>query len=482
MGMNYIYALITWLSVVGIYQSSKPLPEGIDYRGKIYTISSKNIEFLTDLTYIDSSGNTIHAQEIFDTLFMYVDAAKYYMLFDMFLFNSYEGPDAYFYRELSQELATKLIEKKGNNPSIEIDFITDPVNTFYGGAKVKELDLMKAAGVNIIMTDLTKLRDSTLPYSPFWRTFIQWFGNSSKYGFLPHPFSSRQPGVTARSYWAFLNFKANHRKIFIADHHGEMVSLVTSANPHSASSAFSNVAFLIRGDFWKDIYSTEKLIAQLSGGDLGGESLFSRNDIAQESSGDIEVQLITEVEIQKELLASIGELRTGDTVSIAMFYLSSRVIIKALLGAVAQGVEIKIILDPNKDAFGYFRNGVPNQSSANELMVKSKGKIKIRWYHTHGEQFHSKLVMINRANGKSKILLGSSNITRKNLESYNLELDIIITADSSAELVMEVKAYFHRIWNNVKGYYTADYETFADNSILKTLQYRIQENTGLSSY
>ena len=122
------------------------------------------------------------------------------------------------------------------------------------------------------------------------------------------------------------------------------------------------------------------------------------------------LMLITEMEIQKELLTSIGELGTGDTVSIAMFYLSSRDIVTALLGAVERGVEIKIILDPNKDAFGYFRNGVPNRSSANELMVKSKGKIEIRWYHTHGEQFHSKLVMINRASANAGFFLRSAGV------------------------------------------------------------------------
>jgi len=42
----------------------------------------------------------------------------------------------------------------------------------------------------------------------------------------------------------------------------------------------------------------------------------------------------------------------------ALFYLSHRNIIKALLNAVDSGAEVKIILDPSKDAFGREKNGL----------------------------------------------------------------------------------------------------------------------------
>jgi len=64
--------------------------------------------------------------------------------------------------------------------------------------------------------------------------------------------------------------------------------------------------------------------------------------------------------------------------------------------AAEAGVDVKIILDPSKDAFGREKNGIPNQPVAYELTKKSHGKIRIRWYHTHGEQFHTKLTLIEK--------------------------------------------------------------------------------------
>ena len=51
--------------------------------------------------------------------------------------------------------------------------------------------------------------------------------------------------MSLRSYLEMLNFKANHRKVFVADSADGPVTIVSSANPHDASSAHSNVALLI---------------------------------------------------------------------------------------------------------------------------------------------------------------------------------------------------------------------------------------------
>ena len=67
--------------------------------------------------------------------------------------------------------------------------------------------------------------------------------------------------------------------------------------------------------------------------------------------------------------------------------------IQALIAAAKRGVAVRVILDPNKDAFGRTKNGIPNRSVATELAAASDGAIKVRWFRTHGEQFHSKLVV-----------------------------------------------------------------------------------------
>jgi hypothetical protein len=55
------------------------------------------------------------------------------------------------YRYLAPELAERLVKKKEANPNIKIDFITDPINTVYGGAINKEIERLKSIGVNVIV-------------------------------------------------------------------------------------------------------------------------------------------------------------------------------------------------------------------------------------------------------------------------------------------------------------------------------------------
>ena len=66
-------------------------------------------------------------------------------------------------------------------------------------------------------------------------------------GAMPNPFEAGPSTVTVRTWLALLNFKANHPKLIVADRaDGSLVGLVTSANPHDASSAHSNVGLSSR--------------------------------------------------------------------------------------------------------------------------------------------------------------------------------------------------------------------------------------------
>jgi len=459
---HIISGLVTLVFIVGFYHTLKPLPEGIDYHSEDIT---GEVRFLHDLTNQDG-----HEQMIFDTIFTHIDEAKEYILIDMFLFNPHLGKADSSYRSLSGELTQKLIDKRDASPDVKIDFITDEINDAYGGDISEQITMMQDAGVNVIRTDLRKLRDSNPAYSPFWRIFIQWFGNSERFGIFPHPFADDRK-VTLRSYLKLLNFKANHRKTFIADDGDSWVSIVMSANPHDGSSAHSNVAWEIRGDFADELFRTEKAVAEFSRKEL------SKNSLDAASVGDTKMKLVTEKSIRDELLKEIDALGEEDEISIAMFYLSDRKIIKSLLRASDRGVSVSLILDPNKDAFGYEKNGVPNRPVAHELIKKSGGKIKVRWYDTNGEQFHTKLIYINGK--KVIIILGSANLTDRNLGNKNLETDVVVYTENGSELDIKVQAYFEQISQDG---YTLDYSAYADNSFFKTLMYRFQEFTGLCSF
>ncbi len=474
--------LLLWLGFLGFIHSIKPLPAGVDYRSKGYCVSVEHIDFLTDLTYKNTKGETIHEQEIFDTILALIDNAREYILIDMFLFNSYRGKAENVFRRLCFEVMARLVEKKKLTPSIKIDFMTDPINIVYGGSKSRELELMRAAGINVIYTDLKKLRDSSFLYSPLWRLFIQWFGNSDKGGIFKHPFGENEPGVTLRSYLSLLNFKANHRKIVLSDNGGTWTTVITSANLHDGSSAHSNIALKITGDFCQEVYIAEKSVAEFSHGKLHDVIFNSWVGRNSDKNNCTHLYLVTEQKIEDELIRLIKDLGPDDSIFMAMFYLSDRDIIQALLKAAQAGVAVRIILDPSKDAFGREKKGVPNQPVAHELVKKSRGKIEIRWYHTHGEQFHTKLTLIEKQNGTAVAVMGSANLTRKNIGNFNLELDVKIIGPSSTEVMRKIKKYFHRAWYNKEGYYTVDYKVYENRSFIKTFLYRLYEYTGISTF
>lgn len=467
--------IILLLSAVGIFQSYKSLPSGVDFTGKMRAVPADSVRFLYDLTY-EKNGDRVHEQQIFDRIFSHIRAAREYILIDMFLFNSYLGGSGSSFRGLSQEMTGALLEARKRNPGIRIDVITDPINTVYGGAVSPEIQALKEHGINVIITDLKPLRDSNPLYSCIWRTFIRWFGNSPG-GIFPHPFSAAGAEVTLRSYLDMLNFKANHRKIFMADSGDTYVSVIMSANPHDASSSHSNTALEVRGGIGSDLYSTESGVASFSGGRLSEIRMSAPPD----DGGNLHVRVITEEAIYEEIIKEITGANSGDSIGIAMFYLSERGVIKALSDAAGRGADIRIILDPNKDAFGYKKAGIPNRPVASELLNRTGNRIRVRWYSTTGEQFHSKMMYI-RHGGESAIILGSANLTRRNLRNYNLELDVMVKGRGDSQVFEDAEQWFDRIWDNRDGGYTTGYNTYKDDSILKTVIYKIQEMSGLCSF
>lgn len=479
---NYRKSFFKWKTIVvflllftvagAVYGTKKPLPEGISVADKPHNVSE--VEFLYDLTYI-KDGQKVHEQEIFDRALEIIGEAREYILIDMFLFND-EYNRQYSYPALSSRLADALIEKKRQQPETEITVITDEINTFYGSYPSKPMERMKENGIRVTFTDLTKIRDSNPAYSGFWRVFLQWFGSQGK-GWLPNAFSPDSPEVTLRSYFKLLNFKANHRKVIVT----EKQTLLTSANPHDASSYHSNIAFVVKGSITEQVFKSEAAVTAFSGNPAKQPGAAYYGSAPAKSGGDLQVSLLTEGKIKKHLIDSFRNSGSGDLIQMGMFYLGERDLVEELLNASARGADIRLVLDPNKDAFGMEKNGIPNRPVAAELSEKSMGKIKIRWYDTHGEQYHTKVVMI-KGKQKTEIYGGSANLTRRNIGDYNLEADLKIAAPNNSSLEKDVSAYFDKIWNNHGGEYTVDYDKYQDDSKLRYVIYRLQEWSGLSSF
>ena len=483
--MGNIFKLLIVIAIgFAVYGVFKADPEGINIEGTVYTVPASSVGFYEDLTYVNDSGVRLSEQEIFDKVFGMIRGAQNYILIDMFLFNDFLGTSAGSYRQLSEELVNELVSKKEAVPSIDIVLITDPINTVYGGYDSPHLNKLKDAGIHVVVTDLEVLQDSNPIASGFWRAYFSWFGNSTKEGYLPNPFDENLPKLGIRSYASLLNFKANHRKIMIADKSTpqgvKFSTLVTSANPHDGSSAHTNTAIVIDDYIWKDVLESELAVAEFSNVVIPKpkEEFLNRiNDV----EGGVKVQLLTEEKIRDGLIKTISALKEGDTLDIAMFYLSERKVIQEIEDAASRKVKVRILLDPNKDAFGREKNGIPNRSVAFELF-EIGNDIKVRWCDTHGEQCHTKMVMTKTNKGYS-LLIGSANITRRNIGGYNLESNILIESQSLFGALNEARAYFEKVWNNESGKtYSTEYNTYKDHSYGKSVTYRLMEDLGVSSF
>lgn len=465
--------------VFGMY---KPLPSGVRVMGQEHLVPAKSVRFLADRTYVNATGQRVSEQEIFDEIISMIRSARHYILVDMFLYNDFQGEPPEKTRALAAEVTAALVAAKQEYPDIVITVVSDPLNTVYGGAVSPHFEQLKAAGVAVVMTDLKALRDSNPLYSVFWRLAFGWLHNSAAGGLMPHPFGSGRSGVTVRSWLALLNFKANHRKIIVADEPQmggavKMATLVTSANPHDGSSAHNNVAIKVSDKIWWEAVASEQAV-----GSWSGETVKIFAGGAADDSGEVAVQLLTEGAIADRVVELINTAEAEDSLDMVMFYLSERALVKALLAAAERGADIRLILDPNKDAFGHTKNGVPNRPVAHELVTKSNSKIKVRWCDTHGEQCHSKLV-IWRMGGRHYLTAGSANFTRRNIGDFNLETNVLVGADSEIPAVESARAYFEELWTNQEGkIFTTEYATYADASRFKALMYRLQEASGLSSF
>ena len=473
-GRQY-FALILGMVALGylssaIYHIYKPLPEGLDYTGKL---RHANVKFLADKTYLDAQGKQQQEHQIFNQILKLIDEAQTTIVLDMFLFNDEVGSSKISHDKLTQNLTEALIVKKRMTPQIEIKVITDPINSVYGGIAPEHYRQLRQAGIEVIETDLTPLRASNPIWSGFWYLCCQGVGNNAEKGWLPNPFGDEK--ITLRSYLSLFNFKANHRKTVVVDTLEGWKTLVTSMNPHDGSSHHSNVAVMVTGNTAIDVLKTEQAVGRMSKGDIPvvivGEF--------EEAKEFPQAQVLTEKAILDATLKLIETAKSGENIDLAMFYLSEREIVKGLIAAKQRGVNVKVLLDPNKDAFGREKNGIPNRQVASEL---NEAGVQVRWCNTQGEQCHSKMILKSNTE-QSEMILGSANFSARNLKNYNLETNIRVVGNASADVFKDAQRYFNTAWSNLDAKnMSVDYAQYADESKWKYGLYRFMEWSGVSTF
>lgn len=475
----------TWLLIAGglivlylltaIHQVYKPLPEGLSSAGPYRAV--EHVEFLADATWLDGVGRQHTELEIFDRALEMIGEAQSLIVADFFLLNQFAGAaEGEDHRPLSRELVDGLVERREAMPGLQALLISDPFNTLYGGVNQPLFDRLEAGGVGVIETELRALRDPNPAWSAAWRICCQWFGNRPGAGWLPNPVG--ETPVSLRTYLALLNFKANHRKTLIADGPEGWAGLVTSGNPHDASSRHDNVAVHFRGAPVLDLLQTELAVAAFSGGT--GISAPERAPEDTSGSGATELRILTESRIRDAALEMIDGAGSGDRLDLFMFYLSHRGVVNALAAARRRGVALRVLLDPNRDAFGREKDGIPNRQVAMEL---HRAGVPVRWCNTAGEQCHAKMLLRRDHDGAALLLAGSANFTRRNLDDFNLETNVQVRSDARAPVIADAGAFFDARWENEPDrVHSLPYAAYADHSRLRYWRYRFMEMSGLSSF
>jgi phosphatidylserine/phosphatidylglycerophosphate/cardiolipin synthase-like enzyme len=464
-------ALASWVAM-GLWQCVKPLPAGVGVAWPQRAVDE--VRFLADESWFDAAGERRLEQVIFDEVLALIGQARRLVVLDIFLFNDFAG-DADGLRPLSAELTDALVERKRDHPQLEVVVISDPLNTLYGGIEPAHLEVLRQAGIEVVLTDLDRLRASNPLWSGLWYLGPRWLGNSARGGWLPNALG---PGrVTLRSYLALLNFNANHRKTLVVDRGEGWAGLVTSANPHDASSLHGNVALRFEGAAALDLLASERTVAAWSGVRLPGPG--PRPAPPTLEGGRL--QVLTEGAIRDALLAAIGASGEGDRLDLAVFYLSHREVIEALKRARQRGAEVRALLDLNRDAFGLEKGGIPNRPVARELV---EAGIAVRWCATRGEQCHSKLLLRRPARGgEAELILGSANFTRRNLDNLNLETSVRLLDAPGSPALEQAAAFFERRWQSSPERTTSEhFAAHDDATVWQRWRYRIMEATGLSTF
>ena len=506
----------------------KTPPLGINYESPIR--ETENAEFHYDLTYLDKDGNIQYDRNLWDATLKVVDNAKDYLVIEMFLFNDLYNKDKERFPEFAKEYTEKLIKKQQENPNLKVYILADENNNFYGAFEHPFITSMKNAGINVIIVDIFKLKDTFPWYSPIWRTFIKPMGNPQNKGWITNFYGDMWPKLTIRNLLRALNVKADHKKVFL----NEKEVVVSSANIHDPSYFHENIAIYTDGPIVKDVLHNLQLVAKFSdseinvdGSDRRMENIMNsgsndktetdektlnsenqkennvkqinneeneqnvkektsinseKNSITDTEGHTYKIQYLTEGAIGKHLDEDIDSLKAGDELLMGMYFLADKGVIDRLIKAANRGVKIRIIFDRSRDAFGMSTNGLPNKPVSKKLKKKTKGKIEIKWYFTNNEQYHTKITLMKKTDGNVIINAGSANLIKKNIRGYIMDANFRILTTQDSKISKDIYEYFDRLWENKDGLFTLNFDDEPTTDGFSDFMYKILDATQLGSF
>ncbi|MFL2826339.1 MAG: phospholipase D-like domain-containing protein [Coraliomargaritaceae bacterium] len=485
-----------------------PMPEGCNLLSPYFSYSE--VDLLIDRTYRDEAmEENLLDHEILDSIIREIRTAETFLIVDFFLWNDWQGRFAKNNGQelipLGSKLAEAIIQKRKANPEIPILVITDPINRLYGDTNPDFFQPFEDLGIPVVYTDLYQLPDSNKIYSKqvrFWSKFYDLNPNNNRFRIFPNLVEAKAERLSFSQFFKALHLKANHRKVLIAGYKNSPSKMIIgSFNPSDASSFNSNLSVSVSGPVADYAARSEIAIAEWSalkpenllGKRFALDDAFRRLDqvvlpqdhFNQYTSRKTGVRFISEGATNQVILDLLKDADKGTELDIAMFYLSDRKIIKAIKSAAKKGAKIRLLLDQNKNAFGFKKMGIPNRSVADELMQMDEvDSIEIHWATEKTEgQFHTKALRMYD-DQKDILFLGSSNFTHRCINNYNLEANVLF--NDVIAVNNEFDLYFESIWDNTLGFEESfEYKALKNPKWMQYVRlifYRIQEWTQFSTY
>jgi hypothetical protein len=485
--------LLAWAGI-GLWNSYKRLPAGQHITGSWQALPVSQVRFLRDLSAADASGAPLSERQIDAELQAMIARAREIVVLDAGLFGDLPaaGPRAPRLRvapSVAAAIADSLLRAKQAQPTLQVLVLVDPASDELSVAP-GALERLRAAGIDVVPVAIGRLHTPNAAFAGFWQLCCGWWSHGRGPGNWPNPVGVGPPGVAMGLWGRTPSYQRSHRQLIVADDGaGNLNGMIFSRSLHAEAALHSATALRIAGSALDSTLESEFAVAQFSGWS-GAGSMQARTqhliDLQRQSlsgaptEGTARARVVSESLIGETLVSLIDAAVRHDSIDVAALYLSDRDVIRALLDAARRGVAVRLLLDPNKDGYGYERSGIPNRVVASELVADSDGAVRVRWYRTHGEQFSAGMVLI-RGSRHSWLAVGTSDLSRRDLDDFNLAADFLVELPPGASTGVEALTWFDTLWfNRASGgiEYTGDADAYADASQLHYWQYRLLEATG----
>jgi hypothetical protein len=153
-------------------------------------------------------------------------------------------------------------------------------------------------------------------------------------------------------------------------------------------------------------------------------------------------------------------------IALLMFIIGG-VYLLASAGRADKGVLIQVLLDPTKTS-------CVNLASAQKLSLASHRSIKLKWASAATAQI---IIARSKADKQMTVITGSSSLTRRDLDNYNLQSNLALVLNTDWKLAADFDDYFASAWQVGTEYST-------NESLAWYLPYLLglQEWTGMGSF